>query len=194
MHSLEASIYLLTKQVDEAGKSLDKADQIRSEVKAVPMQLSFFYRTQFEYFLRRAEDSLGSGHREDFSAYRRKALESGKMLIRTCRKAALYRTESYRLMGVFYWLTDNQKTALKYWRMAIDEGERLGARPQLSRTYAEIARRLFAVKDEKKLPSPIQMEEFLEKARAMFVDLGLQQDFEELDSAIGRTAEGPSDL
>jgi len=194
MHSLEASIYLLTKQMDEAGKSLDKADQIRSEVKAVPMQLSFFYRTQFEYFLRRAEYSMGSGYREEFSADRRKALESGKMLIRTCRKAALYRTEAYRLMGVYYWLTDHQKTALKYWRMAIDEGERLGARPQLSRTYAEIARRLFEVKDERNLPSPIQMEEFVEKARAIFVDLGLHQDFEELDLAIGRTGGGPSDL
>jgi hypothetical protein len=38
------------------------------------------------------------------------------------------------------------------------------------------------------------MEEFVEKARAIFVDLGLHQDFEELDLAIGRTGGGPSDL
>jgi hypothetical protein len=116
------------------------------------------------------------------------------MLIKTCQKAALYRTESYRLMGVYHWLIGNEKTALKYWRMAVAEGERLGARPQLSRTYAEMAKRLYEVKGETKRPSSIQMEEFVQKARAMFVDLGLHQDFEELDSVIGRPGGGPSDL
>ena len=58
MHSLKASIHLLMKETEEAGKSLDQANQIRSEVKAAPIQLSFFYRSQFEYYLRRLEDSL----------------------------------------------------------------------------------------------------------------------------------------
>jgi len=190
MHSLEASIHLLTKEMDEAGKSLDRANQIRSEVKAVPMQLSFFYRAQFEYSLRRLEDSLKSGLKREASVYRRSALESGKMLIKTCRKAALYRTESHRLMGVYHWLIGKDKTALKQWEMAIEEGERLGARPQLSRTFAEMAKRFGGVKADTKRPSSIPVEEFVEKARAVFVDLGLHQDFEELDSVTGQTEGG----
>jgi tetratricopeptide (TPR) repeat protein len=189
--SLKVSMHLLTRELEEAGKSLDKADQIRSEVKAVPMQLSFFYRSQLEYYLRRLEDSLGAGHRKESSVYRRNALKSGKMLIKTCRKSALFRTESFRLMGVYYWLIDNEKTALKYWRMALDEGERLGARPQLSRTYAEMAKRFCGVKEDAKKPSSMQTEEFAEKARGMFGDLGLHQDFEELESVIGQTRGGP---
>jgi len=194
MHSLEASIHLLTKEMDKARASLDKADHIRSEVKAAPIQSSFFFRSQLEYDLRCLEDALRTGHREDSSKYQRHAFKSGKMLIKTCRKAALFRTESFRLMGVYHWLIGNQKTALKYWRMAIDEGECLGSRPQLSRTYAEMAKRLCGVKGDTKRPSPIQMEEYVQKAKAMFGDLGLHQDFEELDSVIGQTGSRPSDL
>jgi class 3 adenylate cyclase/tetratricopeptide (TPR) repeat protein len=194
MHSLEASIHLLTKETEKARASLDKVNQIRPEVKAAPIQLSFFFRSQFEFYLRCLEDSLRTGHRKESSICRRNAFKSGKMLIKTCQKAALYRTESYRFMGVYHWLIGNEKTALKYWLTAVGEGERLGARPQLSRTYAEIARRLYEVKAETKRPSSIQMEECIEKARAMFVDLALHQDFEELESAIGRTGGGPSDL
>ena len=97
-------------------------------------------------------------------------------------------------MGVYYWLTDNHKTALKYWRMAIDEGERLGARPQLSRTYAEIARRFFELKAQTGRPSPTQIGESLDKARAMFSGLGLHQDLAELESGIGLTDDASSDL
>ena len=141
MYSLKASIHLLMKDTEEARKSLDQANQIRSEVKAVPIQLSAFYRSQFEYHLRRLEDSLGRGYREESSEHRRNAFKSGKMLIKTCQKAALYRTESYRLMGVYKWLIHDQKGAFKWWRKAISEGESLGALPQLSRTYAEMGKR-----------------------------------------------------
>jgi class 3 adenylate cyclase/tetratricopeptide (TPR) repeat protein len=194
LQSLKTLIHLLMGDMEEAGKSLDKADRIRPAVMAVPYQLSCLNRSKFEYYLCRMQDSLWASNKKDFSDHRKKAFTSGKMLLKNCQKAALYRTESYRLWGVYHWLIQERKTAFKWWHKALSEGERLGARPQVARTYAEIARRLFEVKDEKKLPSPIQMEEFLEKARAMFVDLGLQQDFEELDSAIGRTAEGSSDL
>ena len=50
MHTLKASIHLLAKETEEAGRSLDQANRIRSEVQAVPIQLSAFYRSQFEYY------------------------------------------------------------------------------------------------------------------------------------------------
>jgi hypothetical protein len=118
------------KETEQAGKSLDRASRIRPEVKAVPIQLSFFYRSQFEYYLRCLEDSLRNGNRQQFSEYRRNAFRSGKMLLKICQKAALYRTESYKLMGTYSWLTDNRKNAFKWWHKAISEGESLGARPR----------------------------------------------------------------
>ena len=194
MHSLKASIYLLMKETEEAGKSLDQANRIRSEVKAVPLQLSVFYRSQFEYYLRRLEDSLRNGHREESSEYRRNAFKSGKMLIKTCQKAALYRTESYRLMGVYNWLIHDHKSAFKWWHKAISEGESLGARPQLSRTYAEMGMRFWVVKGESSEPDVSRAEEPLQKAKTMFRDLGLHHDLEDLNSVINRIGLEPFEV
>jgi tetratricopeptide (TPR) repeat protein len=194
MQSLGASVHLLMKDTEEAGKSLDRASQIRSKVKAAPIQLSFFYRSQFEYYLRRLEDSLWSGPREASSEYRRKAFQSGKMLVKTCQKAALYRTESYRLMGVYSWLLHDQKSAFKWWHRAMREGESLGARPQLARTCAEMGMRLWSLKGESPEPDVGSARESLEKAKTMFCDLGLNYDLEDLNLVIHRTGLEPSEV
>jgi hypothetical protein len=57
-----------------------------------------------------------------------------------------------------------------------------------------MAKRFGGVKGDTKRPPSLQMEEYVQKAKAMFGDLGLHQDFEELDSVIGRTGSRPSDL
>ena len=194
MHSQKASIHLLMKEIDEAGKSLDQANQIRSKVRAVPMQLSFFYRSQFQYYLHRMENSLRAGHRKESSEYRRNAFKSGKMLIKTCQKAALFRTESYRLMGVYKWLIHDQKSAFKWWHRAVSEGESLGARPQLSRTYAEMGKRLCAVKGESSESDVSRAIEPLQKAITMFRDLGLHHDLEDLNSVISEIGLEPFEV
>jgi class 3 adenylate cyclase/tetratricopeptide (TPR) repeat protein len=193
MQSLKASIHLLMKETEQAGKSLDRASRIRPEVKAVPIQLSFFYRSQFEYYLHCLEDSLRNGNRQESSEYRRNAFKSGKMLLKTCQKAALYRTESYRLMGTYNWLTHDRKSAFKWWHKAISEGERLGARPYLSRIYAEMGMRLGAVRGESPGPDGNRSQEFIQKAKTMFLDLGLSYDLENLNSMINRMGLEPSE-
>jgi tetratricopeptide (TPR) repeat protein len=194
MQSLKASIHLLMKETEQAGKSLDRASWIRPEVKAVPIQLSFFYRSQFEYYLRCLEDFLRNGNRQQFSEYRKNAFRSGKMLLKICHKAALHRTEAFKLMGTYNWLTGNRKNAFTWWHKAISEGESLGARPQISRTYAEMGTRLCAVKDESSKSDVSRAKESLEKAKRMFLDLGLSYDLEDLNSMIDRMGIEPSDV
>ncbi len=186
MCSLRASIYLMMKDMDQAEKSLDQANQIRSDVKAAPIQLSAFYRSQFEYHLRHMEDSSGSVYKEEASEHRRYAFKSGKMLIKACQKAALYRTECYRLMGIYTWLTRDQQGASKWWQKAISEGERLGALPQLSRTYAEIGKRFLATEGELSSPDVNRAKEPLQKAKTMFCDLRLHHDLEDLSLVVSR--------
>ncbi|MEW6114394.1 MAG: hypothetical protein AB1664_19830, partial [Thermodesulfobacteriota bacterium] len=186
MHSLRALTHLLMNETEEAGKSLDQANRIRSETNPVPLQMSAYYRSEFEYYLHRLEDSLRRGNREESRKCRRSALKSGKMLIKTCKKTALYRTESYRLMGVYNWLTDDRKSALEWWHKAIKEGESLGARPELARTYAEMGVRLCTINGGSPKRYASKAKESLHKARTMLRDLGLYGDIEELDSAMHR--------
>jgi tetratricopeptide (TPR) repeat protein len=175
MYSLKARVHLLMKETEEAEKSLDQANRIRSEVTANPIQLSAFYRSQSEYYLRRLEDYLKAGQSKESSEYRRSAFKSGKMLIKTCRKAASYRTDSYRLMGVYEWLIHDQKTALKWWHKAITEGERLGARAQLSWLYLDIGKRLLGSKGKYTMLGGLAGEEYLHKASALFEEMKLPE-------------------
>jgi tetratricopeptide (TPR) repeat protein len=194
MQSLKASIHLLMKETEEASKPLDRANRIRSEVKAVPLQLSFLYRSQFEYYLCRLEDSLKAGNRKQSSQYRRNAFKAGKVLIKTCQKAALYRTDSYRLMGVYKWLVHDQESAVKWWHKAISEGESLGARPQLSRTYAEMGMRFCAINSGSSEPDTSRANAPLQRAKTMFSGLGLHHDLEDLNSAINRMGLEPGEV
>ena len=187
MLSLRASICLLLKNREEAKQSLDQANQLKSKLKAVPIQLSFFYRNQFEYYLQCLEDSLQNGRRKESLEVGREAFKFGKRLIRICQKAALYRTEAFRLMGVYYWLVRDPKSAFHWWNQAIREGETLGARPQLARIYAEMGLRLGAAEGKHSTPDAGRAEELLYKAQTMFRDLGLHQDLVNLESVINRT-------
>jgi len=82
-------------------------------------------------------------------------------------------------MGLYYWLIKNQKKALKWWNRSIKEGERLGARIELSRTYFEVGKRLLESGSDYKQLNGIKAEEYLERARILFEDMDLQWDLDE---------------
>jgi class 3 adenylate cyclase/tetratricopeptide (TPR) repeat protein len=187
MHSLKTSIHLQMKEMEEAKTSLDLANQIRSEVKAVPLQLSFFYRSQFEYDIRRLEEAFANGLKNEASKHLKNAVTSGKMLMKTCRKAALYRTEFCRLMGVYRWLISDRKGALKWWQKAVSEGESLRARPHLARVHHEIGKRLSCSEGADPEFIPGRAREHLVKAEKMFREMGLRQDLQELVPLVGKS-------
>ena len=71
--------------------------------------------------------------------------------------------------------------SLKWWERSIKEGERLGARPDLSRTYFEVGKRLLEPQSKYKELNGIEARGYLEKARVLFQEMGLERDLEDLD-------------
>jgi hypothetical protein len=84
-------------------------------------------------------------------------------------------------MGLYYWLIGKQSKALKWWDRTIQEGERLGARPDLSRTYMEVGKRLLGTQSKFKELNGISAKEYLEKAEKLFREMDLQWDLEQLE-------------
>lgn len=97
------------------------------------------------------------------------------------QKAAPEKTEAYRLMGTYCWLAREQKRAVKWWARSLKEGERLGARLELSRTYFEIGRRFVEKESKYKEFNGIRAEEYLDMARSMFEKMSLKWDLERLE-------------
>jgi class 3 adenylate cyclase/tetratricopeptide (TPR) repeat protein len=137
---------------------------------------------RFDFDVSMLENALIAGKQDAVRLYRTTALKSGKAALSlTRKKVAAERTESYKLIGRYYWLTGKQDKAIKWWDKAIKEGERLNARPELSRTYFEVASRLLEPQSKYYHLNGTNAKGYLEKARKFFKEIGLERDMDDLE-------------
>jgi hypothetical protein len=174
----------MLKDIKGAEDSISCAKEYLSDLDVASYFLSDFLLPQFTLSLYRLEESMNSGNKAELAGNRKKAIKLGRKTVKISQKTAQERTEALRLMGTYYWLIDKQKRALSWWNKSIEEGERLDARPELSRTYMEVGRRLLEPKSKYKELNGVSAEEYLEKARKMFEEMDLQWDLDELDRGV----------
>jgi tetratricopeptide (TPR) repeat protein len=179
MYSYKIWLHILMGDIKNAEKFLQQANEVKSGVNAMPIELSSYCRSQLEYHLYRLNASIKGGNDSESYEYSKQAYKSAKALLRVSQKAAHHLTESNKLTGVYYWLIKEQKTALKRWQLAIEDGERLGARLELSRVYFEVGKRLLETESNYKMLNGVTAEEYLKKARSLFADMNLQGDLDE---------------
>jgi len=106
------------------------------------------------------------------------------MLIKTSQKAAYHRIESYKLTGLYYWLTGKPQKSFKLWRKAIVEGIQLGADLELSRLYFEVGKQLMLSDNKNELLDGLGAKAYLKKAKEMFQRMDLKWDLEELNKLV----------
>jgi tetratricopeptide (TPR) repeat protein len=126
-------------------------------------------------------EAARSGHGGAMSKNLRMRYQIGREALRNAARYAPYRTWILKLMGDYYWLINKQGKAMKWWDRAIKEGERLGARPDLSRTYFEVGKRMLESQSKYKQLNGIDANGYLEKAGILFEEMGLEQDLEDLE-------------
>jgi tetratricopeptide (TPR) repeat protein len=189
LYSRKAHICILMGEIEDAEESLELADKVRRDLvsrdkKTVPWQVIDFYRSRFELHLYRLRESIEKDGKGGAYRFRRNALKSGKRLMRTARRVAQNRTDAYRLMGVYCWLVNHQKKALKWWQRAIEQGERLDARLDLLRTYFQVGKCLLRPDSKYHCVAGLKPEESLEKAKGLIEEMDLEWDLEELERVI----------
>jgi class 3 adenylate cyclase/tetratricopeptide (TPR) repeat protein len=140
-----------------------------------------FLVARFLIAVEELKNAIGSGASWDVAGIRKNTYASGKAAVLTSRKYAPYRTTILRLMGEYYWLIGKQGKARKWWGKGIQEGEKLGARPDLSRTYFEVGKHLLEPNSKYKDLNGIEAKSYLKRARALFTDMDMKQDLKELD-------------
>ncbi len=181
LHAMKARIQLIMGDVHEADQTLQYASDIRSETNPPPLYENYYLRTHFIFNLLQLEKHIKQGNTERIATYSTITLKAGKKVVNSIQKSAADRVETWRLMGEYYWLVNKQKRALKWWGKAIKEGQRLGARLELSRTYFEVGKRLLESQSKYKSLNNINADEYLEKAKLMFEEMDLQWDLDELE-------------
>jgi tetratricopeptide (TPR) repeat protein len=178
----KAQIQILLKDLAGSEKSLNQAEEFyRKQAIVPPLYAAPYLVARFFLDIELLEESILSKNKSTILKHRKNACKSGKNVLKNSKKNALFRSGVFRLMGLYYWLINKQKKAVKWWQKAIEEGERLGARPDLARTYMEIGKRFLEEKSKYKELNGISAKEYLEKAREMFQEMDLQWDLDELD-------------
>ncbi len=181
LYAFKARVQVMLGDFEEAEKSLEYLNEIRAEINLVPYFLTTFFLSQLIFDLHRLETSIKKKNKTDTASYKKRALKVAKKAIKNSRKIAADITESYKLIGVFYWLSGNQRKALKCWKKGIKKGEQLGARLELSRTFMEVGKRISEKKSRHKELNGINAQKYLEKAQTLFKEMDLQWDLEELE-------------
>ncbi|MBI4966363.1 MAG: AAA family ATPase [Desulfomonile tiedjei] len=169
-------------------RSIRDGELILSEQgRVIPLFLAPFLVGRFLTHIHLMKDGFRSGSQSDSLHQKRTAYRTAKQAVRASKKYAPYRTWILRLVGDYYWLIGRQRKALKWWDRSIKEGERLGARPDLSRTYFEVGKSLLEPQSKYKQLNGIDANGYLEKAETLFKEMGLERDLEELE----RVRQGP---
>jgi class 3 adenylate cyclase/tetratricopeptide (TPR) repeat protein len=180
MYSRKAHIHILMDEIEDAKESLKLADIVKTEVNTVPWQEADFVKSQLEYDLYKLRDVKKNGNKKDISDCRRNAKKSVKKILTVAKRVAQNRTDSYRLVGVYYWLIGKESKALGWWQKSIIAGEHLGARLELSRTYFEIGKNLLDNTSSHKMLNGVTAKEYIKKAYTLFEKMDLRWDLNEI--------------
>ena len=172
---------MLRKDTAAAKSSLTHSEQIRRTQTFWPAWYAgSTLLAQFMLDLQLLEDAIGSNSRELIPVTAKAALKSGRKAVKNSAAFAAYRAENYRWMGVYYWLVGKQRKALKWFDRSLEEGRRLGARPDLARTYMEVGKRLMQPDSRYRELNGIIATEYLDDAEELFRVMDLRWDLEQL--------------
>ncbi len=181
LYSLQARVHLMLKDFQSCENLSISADNLKTDIMAVPLNLDHFLLNKLILSLDHLEESIKTGGTSMASTYEKEALHISKAARKNSRKIAQGRTETFKQTGILYWLGNKQRKALNWWQESIKEGERLGARLELSRTYFEVGKRLLEPQSKYKSLNNISAEEYLKKAETLFKEMALQWDLDELE-------------
>ena len=171
-HGIKVLIQILQKNMDEARESLVQAEKLFSKKSAIsPYYISSYLLSDLLFNTLLLEEYLNSNDKLNISSYKKKAYKSCKLALKHSKKYAPDKTEVYRLIGLYYWLNDNQIKALKWWKKSIQEGERLKNKVELARSYRTIGNRLIEKKSRFFDLNGIKAHEYLSKARSIFKEM-----------------------
>jgi serine/threonine protein kinase/tetratricopeptide (TPR) repeat protein len=173
-------IQLLIGDIRGAEETLRHLNTLKSEFDITPYNLSTFYIAQFLLVLLEIERLMANSPRPKWKGVTKHARKHGRKAVRNTRAVAYDRTEAYRLMGVYFWLIDKQRKALKWWDKSLKEAQRLKTPLDLSRTYLEVGKRLLEKKSRYAELNGIGGKQYLEKAEELFREHGLSWDIEQL--------------
>jgi class 3 adenylate cyclase/tetratricopeptide (TPR) repeat protein len=178
----KAIIDVMLKNVPEAQNALSHARELAAVRSFIPpVYLAPYVLGQLLTGVQELKAENVSNDLSSSSRLRKRCSQNVKAALRNAGKYAPARTWILRLTGTYNWLIGKQRKALKWWDKSIKEGERLGASPDLSRTYFEVGKCLLEPRSKYEQLNGIDAKGYMEKAEILFKEMGLEHDLDDLE-------------
>lgn len=179
---------ILTHAGDDAGaaQALDAAQEILARSDVPPWHTSAYALARLQHDVAAVAASHGAADRARLA----RARKSCRHALAITRTVASQRTEALRLAGTLSWHAGNGRAARRWWSESIGHGSALGARPELARTWLEVARHL---PPTEKLGG-VHVAVYRRRATAAFEELELPWDLAQADaeSRVEAVVAGPA--
>jgi tetratricopeptide (TPR) repeat protein len=179
MYAFKARALILSGEIEEARDCFEYLETMSGEIPLAPMFLSNYLIGRFMFALHELEKAVKMGD-ASYKKYAQEARMWGKKSVKVSRNLKSDRVEAKRYMGTFHWLTGKKHAALKWWRLSVETGEAFKMKPELSRTYFEIGKRLSEPNSPYRELNGISAAEYLNKAKRLFEEMDLKWDLEQL--------------
>ncbi len=128
-------------RLDAAEATVGHGAEIVTRLSPVPpFHASAHHRSRLLLDLARLDAAERAGDAQARALWRRRLRKSAGPALRAAAKVAFRRTEVLRLAGRHQDLVGHRRRALRFFEQSLACGERLGARPETARTWAEIGR------------------------------------------------------
>ncbi len=165
--------------LDAAEETLRHAATVVARSSPVPpFHASSYHRSRLLLDLAHLEHD--GTERATRRVWARRARKSVRAALRSATKVAWRRTEVLRLAARHHWLLGHRAHAHRFFDRSADIGERLGARPETARTYAEAGRFLCERAQPDERFRGLDGAACMARARAIFEQLGLAGDLERM--------------
>lgn len=178
----KAKVQLLRGDPEGARETLAVADGILAKEGLMPpFNRGSVERTRLLVALDGLERARARGERGRARALSKEARRAARRALACARSVAWQRTEVYGAVARLRFALGDARGARRWWKTALDEGARLGTRPERARICAEIARRLGEVGGGTLFGRDARS--FRDEARAEFEALSLAWDLRRLEAA-----------
>jgi len=168
--------YVLLRELDLAQKIIEEIEHLIQRERVSDYYFSNYSLGYLAYTIHRLRQSPP----EQASLLKTDLAKAIQRSTKNARAMVYTRPETYQLFGIYHWHLNRQKKALKWFRRSIREAEKLGARPELARTWREVGHRLLEPGSKHRQLDGIDGRTYLNKARAVFEELDLQWDLDRL--------------
>jgi tetratricopeptide (TPR) repeat protein len=186
---LKAEVCLHLGKIELASTSLIEAEKILGQQKRIPLFHTRFLLSKMHLL----GHKILSMHRKDpsYQASYKEFMKSANGVLSKGKKVRAVLTDGYLQRALVFVHNGNEKKAVRDFEKAIQIGENLKSRPDLSRVYFELGKFLLNPHVKRNQLNGLKGEKYLKKARDLFEELDLQWDLERYEAYIsGEPYEG----